>query len=80
MLKEFYSNNTDKELKNMLKWYSALLISTIVMPIILTTISYFLSGKIQFSYIIPFVIVMIWSVIIVVYLENKLNNKNNNEM
>jgi hypothetical protein len=66
MLKEFYSNDTDKELKNRLKWYSALLISTIILPIILTTISYFLSGKIQFSYIIPFVIVMVWSVIKVV--------------
>jgi membrane protein YdbS with pleckstrin-like domain len=80
MLKEMYLNKTDKELKNMLNLYSALLISTIIIPIILTTISYFLSGKIQFSYIIPFVIVMVWSVINVVYLKNKLNNKNNNEM
>jgi hypothetical protein len=78
MLKELYLNKTDKELKSFLNLYSGLLISTIIIPIILTIISYFLSGKIQFSYIIPIVIVMIWSVINVDYLKKKLNNKNNN--
>ena len=78
MLKELYLNKTDKELKYMLSIYSAILISTIIMPIILTTISYFLSGKIQFSYILPIVIAMIWSVINIDYLKKELNNKNDN--
>ena len=43
MLKEFYSNKTDKELKSMLNLYSGLLISSIVLPIIFTTFHYFLA-------------------------------------
>ncbi|HAO51457.1 MAG TPA: hypothetical protein DCR35_20355 [Runella sp.] len=79
-VKKMYSNKTDKQLKSMLSLYSGLLISCIVMPIFISIVGYFLNGKTYFLEISPFIIIMIWSLINVNYLKNKLNNQRSNKM
>jgi hypothetical protein len=74
MLKEMYSNKTDKQLKSIFNVYSALLIICIVSPIIFTIVGYLLNGKLYFFIIIPFIIIMIWSAINVNYLKIKLKD------
>jgi len=74
MLKDLYSNKTDKQLKSILNLYAALLIVSVVMPIILTIVSYLLNGKIHFANIIIFIIIIIWSSINVDFLKNRLKN------
>jgi hypothetical protein len=74
MLKEMYSNKTDKQLKFILGLYSGLLILSVVLPIIFTTISYFLSGKIHFTSIVIFIVIMILSLININYLKKRLNS------
>jgi len=76
MLKEIYSNKTDKQLKSVLNLYTALLIVSVVMPIIFTTVSYYLNGKIHFTNIVIFIIIIIWSLINIDFLKKRLNNKN----
>jgi len=80
MLKELYSNKTDKQLKSILNLYSALLIVSVVLPIIFTIVSYLLNEKIHFINIIIFIIIIIWSLINVDFLKNKLNNKSDKTM
>jgi|GEM_PF-2175807 len=80
MLKEMYSNKTDKQLKSILGLYSGLLILSVVLPIIFTAISYFLNGKIHFTTIISFIVIIILSLININYLKNRLNNKNDKAM
>jgi archaellum biogenesis protein FlaJ (TadC family) len=79
MLKELYYNKTEKQLKYYLDLYSGLLISCVVMPIIFATVSYFLNSKQHFDYVVPFILVMIWSIINIIYLKKMVNNNNNNE-
>lgn len=74
MLKELYSNKSDKQLKSILNLYAALLIVSVVMPIILTIVSYLLNGNIHFANIIIFIILIIWSSINVDFLKNRLKN------
>ncbi len=60
MQKVEHSNKTDKQLKFTSSLYYGLLILSVVLPIILTISGYFLTGKIYFKNIIPFVVIMIF--------------------
>ena len=75
MLEKLYASKTENELKSAFKLYSALLILSFVMPIIFSIVSYFLNGKISFTYNVPFIIVMIWSLMNVTYLKNRFLKK-----
>jgi len=80
MLNKIHTSKTNKQLQSALNLYSALFIVSIVMPIILATISYLLNGKIQYTNIIIFSIIIIWSLINIKFLKKKLNNKNGKEV
>jgi hypothetical protein len=80
MLDKIYTSKTNKQLQFALNLYSALFIVSIVMPIILATMSYLLNGKIQYTNIIIFSIIIIWSSINIKFLKKKLNNKNGKEV
>jgi hypothetical protein len=80
MLDKIYTSKTNKQLQSALNLYSALFIVSIVMPIILATMSYLLNGKIQYTNIIIFSIIIIWSSINIKFLKKKLNNKNGKEV
>jgi cytochrome c biogenesis protein CcdA len=80
MLDKIYTSKTNKQLQSALNLYSAVFIVSIVMPIILETISYLLIDKIQYSNIIIFSIVIIWSLSNIKFLKKKLNNKNGKEV
>lgn len=72
MLERFYSNKTEKDLRKMFNIYSALLILSLIIPILLSIIAYFMNGKVSLSFLFPFVIVLIWSSLNVDYLKKKL--------
>jgi hypothetical protein len=80
MLDKIYTSKTNKQLQSALNLYSAVFIVSIVMPIILATMSYLLNGKIQYTNIIIFSIIIIWSSINIKFLKKKLNNKNGKEV
>jgi len=80
MLDKIYTSKTNKQLQSALNLYSAVFIVSIVMPIILETISYLLIDKIQYSNIIIFSIIIIWSLSNIKFLKKKLNNKNGKEV
>ncbi len=75
MLEKFYAGKTEKELKSMLNLYSALLILSIVLPILFNLVSYYINGKTYLKVSIIFILLIIWSFINVEYLKNRLKNK-----
>ena len=80
MLEEMYKNKTDKQLKSALNLYSALFIVSVVIPIILAIISYLLNGKMQYTSIIIFCIIFIWSLVNIKFLKKKLINQNDQDV
>ena len=77
MLEKFYAGKTEKELKSYLNVYSALLILSIVMPILFNAISFYINGTTHLKASLIFVLIFIWSVINFDYLKNKLKHKSN---
>lgn len=77
MLEKLYSNKTEKELKSFLNIYAAILIVSIVLPILFSTIGYFISGKIHLTSFKLLIVVIPWSLYNAVYLKKrvKINNK-----
>jgi len=74
MQEEEHPNKTDKQLKFTSSLYYGLLILSVVLPIIFTISGYFLTGKIYFKNIIPFVVIMI-----LLLLSKKRFNNNNDK-
>lgn len=73
MLEKVYRNLSEKNVKYALIMYHGLLITSIVLPVLFLAVSYFLNGKIYFSYpIIIFVIIFIWSLFNIEYLKKKM--------
>ncbi len=72
MLEKLYENKTDKQLKSSLNIYAALLILSIIIPIIFICIGYFTSGRLQLSRSVTFIIIIIWCSINVNYLKKAL--------
>jgi hypothetical protein len=77
MLEKLYGSKTEKDLKFLLKLYYALLINSIVLPLLFNTISYYLNGKIYLTYSMTFILITLWSLFNINYLKNKFKNKEN---
>jgi membrane protein YdbS with pleckstrin-like domain len=76
MLEKIYEKSSKKKLKSILSIYYALLINSIVLPILFLIIGYFLNGKIYFkNLLIVFVVIFIWSLFNVEYLKKKIKTE-----
>lgn len=75
MIEKLYSDKTEKDLKFALNLYNALLVVSIMMPILFSTFSYITDGKINLIYLIPFVCVFVWSLFNINYLKKRVKNK-----
>ena len=79
MLEKIYQSKTEKESKFFLNLYCALLINSIVLPILFNSISYYLIGKTYLTYSMTFILITFWSLFNISYLKNKFKNKENNK-
>lgn len=77
MLEKLYASKTEKDLKSILNIYYALLINSIVLPILFNTISYYLNGKTHLTYSMTFILITLWSLFNINYLKNRFKNKEN---
>ena len=77
MLEKLYASKTEKDLKFLLNIYYALLINSIVLPILFNTISYYLNGRIYLTYSMTFILITLWSLFNINYLKNRFKNKEN---
>ena len=77
MLEKLYASKTEKDLKFILNIYYALLINSIVLPILFNTISYYLNGRIYLTYSMTFILITLWSLFNINYLKNRFKNKEN---
>ena len=77
MLEKLYANKTEKDLKSIMNIYYALLINSIVLPILFNTISYYLNGRIYLTYSMTFILITLWSLFNINYLKNRFKNKEN---
>ena len=77
MLEKLYASKTEKDLKSILNIYYALLINSIVLPILFNTISYYLNGRIYLTYSMTFILITLWSLFNINYLKNRFKNKEN---
>ena len=77
MLEKLYANKTEKDLKSIMNIYYALLINSIVLPILFNTISYYLNGRIYLIYSMTFILITLWSLFNINYLKNRFKNKEN---
>jgi hypothetical protein len=77
MLEKLFGSKTEKDLKFLLKLYYALLINSIVLPLLFNTISYYLSQKIYLTYSMTFILITLWSLFNINYLKINLKNKEN---
>lgn len=75
MLQKLYSSKTEKELKSFLNIYAAILIVSIVLPILFSTISYFITGKIHLTSFKLLIVVIPWSLYNAVYLKKRIKRK-----
>jgi hypothetical protein len=75
MLEKLYANKSEKDLKSLFNIYSGLLIVSIIIPIIMSVLGYIVNGKITLSYLLPFLVILLWSTFNVDYLKKKLKNK-----
>ena len=75
MLEKLYSNKTEEELKSFLNIYAAILIVSIVIPILFSTIGYFMSGKTQLTSFKLLIVVIPWSLYNAVYLKKRIKRK-----
>ena len=72
MLQKLYSSKTEKELNSLMNIYVAILIISIVLPIVFSTITYFINGKIYLTrFKLLIIIIMIWSLYNVNYLKKR---------
>jgi hypothetical protein len=71
MLQKLYSSKTEKELNSLMNIYVAILIISIVLPIVFSTITYFINGKIYLTRFKLLIIIMIWSLYNVNYLKKR---------
>ena len=76
MLDKLYTNKSEKELKTLFNLYAGLLIVSIVIPILFSVFGYVVNGKINLSYLLPFVVILLWSSLNVDYLKKKLKKNN----
>jgi FtsH-binding integral membrane protein len=77
MLEKLYASKTEKDLKSALNLYYALLIVSIVMPILFNVFSYYINGKIHLTKSMIFILISIWSLFNIDYLKNRFKNKDN---
>lgn len=77
MLEKLYASKTEKDLKSILNIYYALLINSIVMPILFNAFSYYANGKIYLTYSMTFILITLWSLFNINYLKNRVKNKEN---
>lgn len=75
MLVKLYASKTEKELKSLLNIYAAILIVSIVLPILFSSIGYFINGKMNLTNFKLLIIVIVWSLYNVYYLRNRLKTK-----
>ncbi len=80
MLEKLYTGKTEKDLKSILNIYYALLINSIVLPILFNTISYYLNGRIYLTYSMTFILITLWSLFNINYLKNRVKNKENKKL
>lgn len=76
MLEKIYSNKSEKEIRTLYVIYIALLIVSIIMPILLSIFGFYLTGNTHLSNFWPFIVILFWSSLNVDYLKKKLNSKN----
>ena len=76
MPEKLYAGKTEKELKSTLNLYSAILILSIILPILFNLVSYYISGKMYLKASIIFILLIFWSLLNIDYLKNILKNKN----
>jgi FtsH-binding integral membrane protein len=74
MLEKLYASKTEKDLKSALNLYYALLIVSIVIPILFNAFSYYANGKIYFTKSMIFILIIIWSLFNIDYLKNRLKD------
>jgi FtsH-binding integral membrane protein len=77
MLEKLYASKTEKDLKSTLNLYYALLIVSIVMPILFNAFSYYADGKIHLTKSMIFILIIIWSLFNIDYLKNRIKDKDN---
>jgi hypothetical protein len=70
-------NKDDKQLKAGL--YTGLLISSIILPIILTAAGYYLNGKFYPENMIPFAVILIWLLVRGDYFKKPKNPSDSND-
>lgn len=73
MLAKLYSKKSEKELKTLFNIYVALIIVSFIAPILFSILGYVMNGEVHLSYALPFVVVLIWSVLNVDYLRKNRN-------
>lgn len=74
MLEKIYGNKTESELKFVLKIYTALLIVSLLLPILFNLIFFYINGKTNFKVSIVFILIFIWSLLNVDYLKKRKKN------
>lgn len=75
MLEKIYHDKSESDLKKLLNLYSALIFLSFLIPIIIGIASQILIERVNFSFTIPFLLVLLWSLINVNFLKRKLKNK-----
>lgn len=75
MLEKLYADKTEKQLSSALRLYAALLIVSIVLPILFVAFGYYATGKINFGQSAIFLVIIFWSSLNVSYLKGVLKNK-----
>ena len=75
MLEKLYASKTEKELKSLFNIYAATLIVSIVIPILFSTIGYFISGKTHLTSFKLLIVLIPWSLYNTVYLKKRIKRK-----